>query len=111
MIIKCPDDRVAGLVVLAPGPDPHLGIGLGQHPVHVQNFDASVHATRGAQLAVMAEGAAATVALVARHVGRLVGGRLRGVARHLCLVLQIEPRAQQALGAIARAVLRSRFLL
>ncbi len=88
VVIQCPYDGMAGQIAgraaaaHTAAATPHttqtqLGVGLGQHPVHVQDLDAGVHAARRAQLAVRAEGAGATVALVTRHVGRLVGGRLR----------------------------------
>ena len=60
MIVESPDDRVASLV----HPTPALRVGLGQHPVHVQDLDAGVHAASGAQLTVSAEGSTPTVALV-----------------------------------------------
>ena len=104
MVIQCPNDRMSGLVHTASAAA-HLRITLGQHPVHVENLDAGVHAARGAQLTVVAEGAAAAVALVTGHVGRLIGGRLRRLAGHLGLVLQVEAGAEEELGAVAGAVL------
>ena len=90
MIVECSDNWVSCLV----HPPPPLRVGLGQHPVHVQDLDAGVHTARSAELAVSTEGSTATVALVAGHVGSLVGGGLRGRAGHLRLVLQVNAGPQ-----------------
>ena len=90
MIIKCPDDRMSTLV--HPPTPASLRIGLGEHPLHVKDLDAGVHAPRGAQLAVHTERPAAAVTLVAGHVGGLVRGRLRlrDAPGHLGLKFEVQ---------------------
>ena len=90
MIVKCPDDWVSSLV----HPSPSLRVGLGQHPVHVQDLDTGVHTAGGTELTVSTECSTAAVPLVTGHVGSLVGCGLRSAAGHLCLVLQVQPRPE-----------------
>ena len=90
MIVECPDDWVSSLV----HPSPSLRVGLGQHPVHVQDLDTGVHTAGGTELTVSTECSTAAVPLVTGHVGSLVGCRLWSAAGHLCLVLQVQPRPE-----------------
>ena len=102
MVVECSDDGVTCLV----HPPPTLRVGLGQHSVHVQNLNAGVHTASGAELSVSTEGPTATVPLVARHVGCLVGGGLRGGAAHLRLVLQVYAGPQLQLSLVQVPVSR-----
>ena len=101
MVIQCSNDGMAGMVQLSSS----LGVGLGEHAVHVQHLDAGVHAAGRAQLAVGAKGARPAVALVTGDVCSLVEGRLRRVALHLGLVLQVEPGAEDPFRPVLGSVL------
>ena len=82
-----------------------LWVGLGQHPVHVEHFDARVDAPCCTQLAVRTKSAAPAIALVAGHIGSLVKCWLRGIALHLGFIFEVQARPKDALGPVLHPVL------
>ena len=108
MVVQSPDNWMAGLILLTLRLSVLL-VGLGQHPVHVQNLNTGVLAAGGAQLAVGAESARPTRPLVRRHINGLVERRLRRLTLHFCFKLEIQSRAQLLFSLVLCSVLRHAF--
>ena len=86
MVVERSDDGVSMFRPLSP----RVHVGLGEHPLHIEDLDGGVSRPGGAERSVRGESARPAIALVARHVRRLVQRRLRRGRLHVRRELEVE---------------------
>ena len=86
MVVERSDDRVSMFRPLSP----RVHVGLGEHPLHIEDLDGGVSRPGGAERPVRGEGARPAVSLVASHIRCLVQRRLRHGRLNVGRELEVE---------------------